>query len=381
MNHYQNKLYSDLITLVGVNEAFYYVDQELDGVTFRIFLYRLASYTDFLWPSALESRGIMFQMIDVHGELKPARLVCMPMEKFFNYRENPMTMNVNWFDTEGIELKADGSLISTYYHKGLKLKSKGSLFSDQAMDAMAWLDTQPKFKEALESLALHSITVNLEWCSPNNRIVIGYMEPELRVLNMRALVDGRYIEKDATCINPLIDMEEIRSRWVDDLRLHYSVSVSEFVEQIPDMEDIEGFVIRLKNGQRVKLKTQWYLTRHRTKDSVNCPRRLFEAVLEEATDDLRTLFFDDPLALKKIADMEAFAEQKYNHMVDTVERFYERNKDLERKDYALLGQKELPKMFFGLAMNKWLGKPVNYKEFLKGKWKQLGLKDETIVEE
>ena len=62
------------------------------------------------------------------------------------------------------------------------------------------------------------------------------------------------------------------------------------------MQNIEGYVIRLASGQRVKIKTAWYLALHHTKDSINSPRRLFEAVLEEATDDMRSLFYDDKLA-------------------------------------------------------------------------------------
>ena len=88
------------------------------------------------------------------------------------------------------------------------------------------------------------------------------------------------------------------------------------------------------------------------------------------------MFHDDKLAIRQIEDMEKFVAEKYNHLVDSVERFYERNKGLDRKEYAILGKKEFAgTFFFSLAMNKYLGKPFSYKDFLKGKWKQLGLKD------
>lgn len=153
-----------------------------------------------------------------------------------------------------------------------------------------------------------------------------------------------------------------------------------FVQTIPHLKEvngqmIEGFVIRLASGQRVKIKTLKYLALHHTKESINSPRRLFEAVLEEATDDMRTMFRDDEVAIKMIEEMESFVEKKYNHMVDTVERFYEHNKSLDRKSYAILGQKELERSFFGLAMQKYLGKDVDYKTFMKKQWKYYGLKD------
>jgi hypothetical protein len=66
-------------------------------------------------------------------------------------------------------------------------------------------------------------------------------------------------------------------------------------------------------------------------------------------------------------------------MVDTVERFYERNKGLERKDYAILGQKELESIHFGLAMNKYIGRPVEYKDAMVKNRISYGVKDDPVV--
>lgn len=377
MNDYQYNLYTALMALVESNEAFYYADFEKDGVYYRIFNYRLASYSDFLVPGALECRGIMFEIDHDGDEAHPFRLVSLPMEKFFNLYENPFTMDLDLTTIVSIEDKADGSLISTYiHHDDLMLKTKGSINSDQCIAAMEWLNRPEnlKFKNQLHTLAWRDQTVNMEWTAPDNRIVLGYEESSLRVLNIRDNTTGDYVEYDLLkmCRN---DYDEILAHWTTRFNIKDTV---EFVKSIPDMQNIEGFVVRLASGQRVKIKTTWYLALHHTKNSINSPRRLFEAVLEEATDDMKSLFHDDPLALKQIDEMEKFVEEKYNHMVDTVERFYERNKHLERKDYAILGQKELDKtMYFGLAMNKYVGKSVDYKAFLKSKWKQLGLKDEA----
>jgi hypothetical protein len=115
---------------------------------------------------------------------------------------------------------------------------------------------------------------------------------------------------------------------------------------------------------------------HHTKDSINNPRRLFEAVLDEGVDDLRAMFFEDKLAIKLIDEMTEKVDKIYNHMVALVEKFYEDNKSLERKDYAIKGQAELDRLYFGLAMTKYLQKPVDYKGFLKSKYKEFGIRDE-----
>jgi len=374
MNDFQRQLWNDLMTLADESEAFYYADQELNGAWYRIFNYRLASYTEFCKPSALECRGHMFEITEEGKDAVPVRLAALPPEKFFNLYENPFTMELDLSEIDLIEDKADGSLISTYMDSNgaLRLKTKGSLSSDQAVDAEKWLmmnAVYDAFFRELADLTGHGYTVNMEWVAPHNRIVLGYEKPELRVLNIRYIVDGSYLDKDEFGSA----YPEVQARWTERFNVD---DPAKFVASIPDMQNIEGFVVRLTSGQRVKIKTTWYLALHHTKDNINSPRRLFEAVLEEATDDMKTLFHDDPLALQTIAEMEEFVEEKYNHMVDTVERFYERNKHLERKEYAILGQEELNgTMFFGLAMNKYAGKEFSYKDFLKSKWKQLGLKD------
>ena len=62
MNEYQTNLFNELMTLVEGNEAFFFHDWEVEDTIFRNFSYRLASYTDFLEPSALECRGHMFEV-------------------------------------------------------------------------------------------------------------------------------------------------------------------------------------------------------------------------------------------------------------------------------------------------------------------------------
>lgn len=375
MNNYQRVLYNNLMTLCEEREAFYYADQERFGEKFRIFNYRLSSYTDFCQPDARECRGIMYEIEGEAHDANPIRLAAIPMAKFFNLYENPFTMDLDLDDVMWIEEKADGSLISSYISSTtgrLCLKSKGSLASDQAIEAEEWLGRKENvdLNVSIYEITAAGYTVNMEWIGPTNRIVLNYPKSKLRILNVRAHQHGASVSKQTYGQYP-----DILDHWVEQVDFHNRPA--DFIRSIPDMVDIEGFVIHFRN-EVAKAKTTWYLALHKTKDNVNSPRRLFEAVIEETTDDMKTLFHDDPTALKLIADMEKFVQEKFNHMVDTVERFYERNKHLDRKSYAILGQEELKgTMFFGLVMSKYVGKEFSYKSYLKGKWKQLGLKDEV----
>lgn len=281
----------------------------------------------------------------------------------------PFGLDLNEIDW--IEVKSDGSLMSTYIHNGeLRLKSKGSLFSEQAIDATEWLYRPENWKllTRLETYTDKGHTINLEWVSCKNRIVLFYPEPNLIVLNSMSNSDIDWDSHEYTTtrfsewMNPDIDVGELTKK--------------EFIEQVPDMQDtIEGFVFIMKLGQRVKIKTKLYQSLHFCKDSVNNPRRLFECVLDEGTDDLRSMFATDQVVLQTITDMESLVQGIYNHLVSVVENYYNSNKDLDRKSYAIKGKESLTHMQFGLAMNLYVGRKNDYKDFMKSHYKEFGIRD------
>jgi T4 RnlA family RNA ligase len=365
----QIELFDQLVKLTKETEAFYKQEFLLDDKIYWIFNYRLATYTDFMLPGALWCRGTMFE-VTKDGDC--VRLASLPMPKFFNINENPMTMNLDLNEIDWIEVKSDGSLMSTYMHNGeLRLKSKGSLFSEQAIDAMKWLD-QPEnadLKKKLKSAEVHGNTVNLEWVAPWNRIVLGYLEPRLIVLNSIDVIQVDWNLKG------YIDLWF--SEWMNALvNMQSGLSHKEFIEQVPSMlDDIEGFIFVMKNGQRVKIKTDKYISLHHAKDSINNPRRLYECILDEGVDDLRSMFATDALAMKTIDDMQEKVSTLYNHVVYTVEKAYEDNKHLVRKDFAIKMKADINDLLFGLVMNLYIGRSNDYKDFMKRKYKEFGFND------
>jgi T4 RnlA family RNA ligase len=373
------RLWNDLMRLADTKEAFYYTDQERDGHWYRIFLYRLTSYTDFLEPNALECRGVTFNITEEGKSAKPINLVSLPFEKFFNYKENQFTTDINLSKIVQVSLKIDGSLITTYTMpetEYLRCKSKGSLHSEHAMAAEKFLKHYENSDLYHEIWVLEQLehTIIMEWCAPFDpfRIVINYDKPQLTALGVRNRVSGYYVRKDELQ-NKYPNLCKIWTPLYNPLNDYQSYT--DFVEDIPDMQNIEGYVLQLESGQRVKVKTNWYLTQHRAKDSINSERRLFEAVLSESTDDLRTLFYDNPSVIQRIENMEKYVGGVYNHIVDLVERFYERNKHLDRKEYAILGQQELERREFTLVMQEYLNKPIDYKQWMIKHYKDFDISD------
>jgi RNA ligase len=365
----QNEIYTHLLDYANFgSDAIYYVDQVWEGVTYRVFAYRLASYTDFMQPDALEARGIMFELDEKE---QPVRLACRPMHKFFNLNENPMTMNLN-LSQDNISIvmdKVDGSLISSWVdHNGnLQLKSKTSLYSDQVQLAWKYLKHNMVLLDLIADATFYGkVTVNMEYIGPDNRIVLGYEEPALRILNIRDPETGEY-----------------------DLSMQYRIEHPFFawaagcrdsdISNIKNDQGYEGVVVVLTSGEWFKLKTDWYAALHHTKDSINSRRRLFECVINEATDDLKAMFKDDPVAMKMILDMEALVIPQYNAFIKNVESFYATNKELDRKSYAIKGQQEITQRpLFGLVMNLYLGKPNDYKTWAIKNYEMFGVKDEVL---
>lgn len=273
--------------------------------------------------------------------------------------------------------KHDGSLISSFSTaNGLRLKSKTSLSSEQAVAALKLLESE-KYADLHQFVAVmeyNNYTVNMEYEAPTNRIVLKQQDESLTVLNVRSRVDGSYMNysvlealmKEYGCGDSLV--RNIASNIQD---------YQAFVDSVDGMTGIEGFVVMLPDGTWFKLKTAWYCNLHGLKDNVNSTKRLFECVVSEASDDLRAQFHDDAYILNKISEMELIVRNISGEFNENVYTFYHENKHLDRKSYAIKGQAELPKLYFNMAMNLYLEKAIDVKEWMIKHYKDFDIKDDN----
>lgn len=390
MNERHSQLFANLKNLVATNEAFISKTVEFDGGKFCVFDYFLARYSDFLLEDAREARGIMFEVDDAGN---PIRLACWMPAKFFNISENPITMNLDLSDDniDGIMDKLDGSIISTMMHKGkMILKSKTSLSSDHAAQATEYLYAngyKSTLAEKLEYFTKAGYSVHMELTSPDLRIVLGYPTINLTILSMRRLSDGAMVSAqnfydhfpndfrdDGTYYYWVKELTpeqfngkgnpfEQKTRTIKSMSAGDGLGVSRFIDSIKGMTGVEGYIVRLKNGEHIKIKCDWYCALHHTKDSISAPRRLFETILNGAADDLKAMFAADPITVARVTEMEDKVVEKFNRLIQKVEAFYNDNKSLDRKSYAIAASAERDDNLMGLKMNLYLGKENNYKEF------------------
>ncbi|ENR0918418.1 T4 RnlA family RNA ligase [Salmonella enterica] len=364
-------LYHNLMKLCEKNEAFYWKDStSVGGGIFRTVAYRLASYSDFLEPDALECRGIMFE---VRPDGSMIRVACRTPQKFFNAYENPFVMFPKDMLSTEIVLamdKRDGSIISTFRDNDevIRTKSHTSMHSDHAINSTALIHADDELHQAIIEADTAMYTVNLEYTSPEFRIVLPYQKDELTVLNLRHRQTGDLLVGEALKKRfPVLYKKSVFSMNGDiDKSFPMCHTLKDSINAVYGMTDIEGFVVQLKDGTMFKIKTEWYCALHFTKDSINVDSRLYEAVLQGGSDDLKQLFATDQYCLDKIARMEQLVFSTYNHLQTEVQEFVDANKHLDRKEFALTVQRDLPNELNrqGLAFSLYNKKAVDYKEVM-----------------
>jgi len=194
----------------------------------------------------------------------------------------------------------------------------------------------------------------MEWVSPhpNFRIVIYYAQADLIILNARHRETGEYYDQRLL-------KTRMTKRVVD---LYPDTSI---INHLEDRQGVEGYVVIDTNNNWYKLKTAWYLERHRAKDFVNRPVEFVKLVLKEEADDVFALVEDQPELHDEMVLLQHQVTKTANTIVNTVTKYWEENNELNRKDYAIKGQSELHGFEFPLAMQYYSnGSEPNWTEFL-----------------
>lgn len=358
-------MFQSLMELTKNSDAFFFQDYVRNGYTYRVFNYRLASYTDFCKENALEMRGITY-VLPNSSDSEPL-LVSRPFAKFFNYLENPMTTGLDLSKATKYEVKADGSLIASYFNpfdKTFGLKSKQAFFSEQAFMAEEFLSREENstLKQEVYDLSRSGYTVLMELCSPANRIVLEYDTTHLIVHGVRSNSSGEYLTK-----NMLDGCTSLMAAWVETTEVNGLSDT--FIAEVEAMKGIEGYVVHGPWG-RFKIKTEWYRNLHHLKDSVSSEKSLISSILYERVDDVKAMFNTDSFTLDRISSMEGRVLPVYNKIVSETETFYNNNKGLDRKSFAIKGLAEIPTLFH-LAMALYLGRSVDYRLFAMDNYRSL----------
>jgi len=216
-----------------------------DHPTLPLSIYNYSRTTQYegKWDNITKScRGLI---LDREGNV-----VAKSFDKFFNLEEhNPEEIPNEEFE---VYEKLDGSLGILFWYQGKWiLASKGSFISDQAIKGKNILNS----KYNVEPIP-KGYTTLVEIIYPENRIVCGYGNDEvLVVLSMVSNASGKELDYDSLLkINEETGLPVIKK--YDGIQDYKTLKTL-------ISKDREGYVVRFRNGFRIKIKGDEYVRLHR----------------------------------------------------------------------------------------------------------------------
>jgi T4 RnlA family RNA ligase len=306
------------------NGVFYETKSKIDGYDISVFNYRLSTYSDFVNYRGFELRGLTF-VFNYDG----STFATYPLlTKFFNLNENPST-DIKVLEDKRISkvfLKEDGSVISFIKLPNGKIlpKSKVGLSSFQSELSKQLFEVDENLKHFVTScldLGLHPI---FELVSNKNQIVINYNTTKLILLSVRNN-SGEYLD-----INDF-DWEKPMS---------FNFSLSDLISLKSHLTGIEGWVVIFDDGQRVKIKTDWYLSLHRVlTDYSNREDYLIDMILSEKIDDLLGILDFESENRKFVESVIEKTNSKINYYIKEVNRLISLYDDNKIEEFATTHQK------------------------------------------
>lgn len=198
---------------------------------------------------------------------------------------------------------------------------------------------------------------------------VFYGEEQLTILNIRSNITGELFYGDKLR-EQFSEYKEVLNNLVEYKVLNNvkGENITTFINSVLEETEGEGYVIEIKSlidneSYLVKIKNNKYVLLHHTKAAIESPVKVIECILESQLDDLRALFGDDKEIQNYLTKLEFLVIKRFNEFKNKIETFYEENKGLDLKSYALKAEAELSIMK-GLAFNLYKGKPADYKQFL-----------------
>lgn len=232
--------------------------------------------SDFSLDIVKEARGLIL-------EDKTWKVICYPFNKFFNFGEE-YADNIDW-ESAVVETKEDGSLIKIYfYNDEWKIATNGTIDAEDAeLQSGPYKNFRQLFDAAAEKCGLDFSKLNryftycCEICSEFNIIICPQSEMRLIHIGTRNNRTFQEVEADIGIPHPQ----------------RYALSSLEDCIAMAKTFDFtkEGFVVKDKNYNRIKVKSEDYVRVHRLANNGSMTEeRAIELIRANELDEFFTYF-------------------------------------------------------------------------------------------
>lgn len=301
-----------------------------------------------------ECRGIIF-------DNETGRIIARRLHKFFNVgeREDVALEHVDLTRKHALPIKLDGSMITPIpLATGIRWGTKMGI-TDVSMQAEEFVADKPNYQMFAKHITELGYTPIFEWCSNKQRIVVSHEEDNLVLLAIRENVTGEYVGRS--------DMEvEARRFNIPVVKVIPAQSnSSELLTHIRQWEDEEGVVITFDDGHMAKIKSDWYVRLHKTKDAISSERKVLDLILNGNIDDLKPLMEEDDFNSVVRYETQVMADI-YQSAGDIYSLYwYQIRGNMDRKTFAVKYMKDYPtwaKFIFNLFEADGRSDPTKFNE-------------------
>jgi len=248
-------------------------------------------------------RGVLF---DPAGNV-----ISLPYAKFFNLGENELTHFAYQYDGP-VEIlrKLDGSMVRPVWINGdLRWATKAGL-SDMTNSIESHVSD--RLRDFAVLMLDQQITPIFEYCTTQGIIVVQHDETEIILTGLRDMRTGNLWSYPEM----LKAADPFGIKVVPILQM--TGTILEIAEQVRDMQEDEGVVIRYPDGEQIKIKSQWYMDRHHVGTNFTHEKDVVAACIEGLDDILPLLDPARSVELVKAQQVIMQGVMQTCHTLDTI---------------------------------------------------------------
>ncbi len=288
-------------------------------------------------PVVQECRGIILDENDNWN------VVAMTFKKFFNHGEG-FAADIDWGSAVVFE-KLDGSLIQLYHYAGKWHVSTSGVPDGTNTVGDFGLTFAQLFWETFESERLDieafdpEYTYAFELCAAENRVVVRH--PEARLY-----LHGARHNKTLQEVDPRDLAISVRlAPW------HMLYNLEDCLKMVGTRDPLkhEGYVVRDKYFNRIKIKSPAYLALHHAKDGLLSRKKMAMVIREGEAAELEAALVEFPELRKPFDDLK----WRYGWLVDAANNNYRAIASIpDQKEFAQAAKENPDTTHFMFSMRK-----------------------------